>query len=79
MVDDIHTFKSSFVRLSLLDDKTIIVKAVCAEIPLACILFGNNFDGFREVVLFLMSIHEQGVQFFTYFLNIVLLLLLVSI
>lgn len=30
MVDDIHTFKSSYVRLSLSDDKMIIVKEVCA-------------------------------------------------
>lgn len=45
--------------------------------PLAYIQFGNNFDGFREALLLLMSIHKHGVQFFTPLHSIVLFLLLV--
>jgi len=47
------------------------------EMLLVYIQFGNNFGGFREALLLLMSIHEHGVQFFTSLLSTVLFLLLV--
>lgn len=77
MVDDTHTSKSSHVGWSLSGDKMIIViRTLVPEMPLAYIQFGNNFDGFRDPLLLLVSVHKQ---FFTHLLHTVLFFLLVCI